>query len=108
MSNKEITPLLNGSDNIEPRDLFWHFPHYRLGKRITPYGIIRSGDWKLIKYYENETFELYNLKEDISETNNLAEERPELTKELNVKLTKWLTEVNAKMPGINPDYKPPK
>ena len=78
-----------------------------MGKRITPYGIIRSGDWKLIKYYENETFELYNLKEDISETTNLFEERPELTEELNLKLTKWLINVNAKMPGINPDYKPP-
>jgi len=45
--------------------------------RTTPAGAIRSRDYKLIEFFEDNRLELYNLKADLSETNNLAAKYPE-------------------------------
>ena len=90
----------NGTDKLDREAIFWHFPHYR-GK-IVPYSIIRAGDWKLIKRYEGKTFELFNLKDDLPEENDLSEKMPEKVKELDAKLTDWLQTCNAKLPRPNP------
>ena len=65
-----LVPLLKGG-KLPPRPLFWHYPHYgnQGGKPST---IIRSGDWKLIHYWEDGHNELYNLAADIGEQQNLA------------------------------------
>jgi arylsulfatase A-like enzyme len=81
-----------------PRDaIFWHFPHYR-GADVVPYSIIRKGEWKLIKRYQGSEFELFNLKNDLSETRELSERYPEKVAELNADLEAWLKEVGARMP----------
>ncbi len=79
--------------------LFWHFPHYR-GSDVVPYSIVRDGDWKLIKQYEGTTFELYNLKEDMPEKNDLANERPDMVRKLNRELEKWLDETHSRLPVV--------
>ena len=93
----------NGTKSPNREAIFWHFPHYRGG--IVPYSIIRAGDWKLIKRYEGKTFELFNLKADLSEKNDLSEQMPEKVKELDAKLRKWLRATGAKLPRPNPDYR---
>jgi arylsulfatase A-like enzyme len=98
-----IMPLLTQKGTIRRDAIFWHFPHYR-GKDVTPYSIIRQGDWKLIKRYDGKEFELFNLKDDLAETTDLAEEMPEKTKQLDNRLMQWLKLTNAKMPRPNPDY----
>jgi arylsulfatase A-like enzyme len=65
---------------------FWHYPHYG-NQGGTPGASVRDGDWKLIRFFEDGHEELYNLKEDIGETKNLAEVEPEKRVELSVKLT---------------------
>ncbi len=77
--------------------LYWHFPHYRTPD-VVPYSIIRDGDWKLIKRYEGTTFELYNLKNDLSERHDLAASNPEIVRKMNLKLEEWLKATHAKMP----------
>jgi len=77
--------------------LYWHFPHYR-EPNIVPYSIIRDGEWKLIKQYEGTTFQLYNLRNDLSEKTNLAEKNPEMVAKLNRELEDWLNDTHAKMP----------
>ncbi len=94
----------NGAKPLGRDALYWHFPHYR--GDVVPYSIIRAGDWKLIKRYESKTFELFNLKEDLSEQNELSEKMPEKVKQLDVKLTEWLGTTGAKLPVPNPDYEP--
>lgn len=92
------------------RDLFWHFPAYlesykKGGFRATPYSIVRSGDWKLIYFYETRQSELYNVKKDISETRNEASTHASKRKELEQKLFQWLKATHAPIPQkINPDY----
>lgn len=93
-----------GQELIERDDLIWHFPHYRQGHTIPPYSIIRNGKWKLLKWWEGPTFELYNLLEDIGEQNNLADEMPDKVDELNTMLIEKLEDMNAKLPRKNPDY----
>ena len=96
--------LSGGTESLNREDLIWHFPHYRQGRTITPYSIIRSGHWKLIKWWEGPEFELYNLFEDIGETTNLAPERPETVEALNNRLREILEETGAKLPKPNPDF----
>ena len=93
-----FAPLLRGENQTPHQDLFWHYPHYWNGGAISPYSIARVGDWKLIRFYESGTEELYNLKSDLSETNNLAESNPAKRKELSARLETWLREVGAQMP----------
>lgn len=84
--------------------LYWHFPHYRSGRQIPPYSVVRKGDWKLLKWLEGPTYELYNLREDPGEQTNLAEEEPEKVTELNAMLDGWYTIVGARLPRPNPDF----
>ncbi len=105
IDGESLMPLLTQSGALERDALFWHFPHYRYNQEI-PYSIVRKGDWKLIKRYEGPTFELFNLEDDISETNDLSEKMPKKVKELDALLKQWLEDVNAKMPKKNPNYTP--
>lgn len=98
-----LIPLLTRGKPLNREALFWHFPHYR-GKDVVPYSIVRAGNWKLIKRYEGKTFELFNLKDDLSETTDLAETYPEKVKELNEMLVGWLKDVGAKLPLPAQDY----
>jgi arylsulfatase A-like enzyme len=82
--------------------IYQHFPGY-LGAganswRTTPVGVIQSGDWKLMEFFEDGRLELYNLRDDIGEQKNLAGQQPDKTKELHRKLVAWRKEVGAKMP----------
>ncbi|HUX59037.1 MAG TPA: sulfatase [Bacteroidales bacterium] len=98
IDGRDISPALR-EEKIREVPLYWHFPHYR-GADVFPYSIIRDDDWKLIKRYEGTTFELYNLKNDLSEETDLANENPEMVKKLNLKLEKWLKATHAKMPLV--------
>ncbi len=85
--------------------IFQHFPGY-LGSgpglwRTTPVSLIHSGDWKLMEYLEDGKLELYNLRNDLGETKNLATEMPDKAKELHARLVAWRAEVKAPMPTPN-------
>ena len=85
--------------------IFQHFPGY-LGSgpglwRTTPVSLIHAGDWKLMEYLEDGRLELYNLKDDLGETKNLAASMPDKAKELHQRLVAWRKEVNAPMPQPN-------
>ncbi|MDF2159014.1 sulfatase [Algoriphagus sp. CAU 1675] len=87
--------------------LFWHYPHYG-NQGGSPGSVIREGDWKLIYFYENQKSELYNLKEDIGEQNNLVDSRADLAEEMKNKLFQWLISTKAGLPRPNEDYDPSK
>ncbi len=93
-----LVPLLRGEVRPTERDLFWHYPHYWNGTNVTPYSVVRSGDWKLIRSYEFDRDELYNLRLDPSEERNLLTQEPEKARELSLRLEAWLKQVGAQMP----------
>ena len=86
------------------RSLYWHYPHFSsMGGR--PSGAIRSGKWKLIEHFETGATELYDQKEEIGESKDLAEQFPEKAKKLQRELAGWRTRMNALMPELpNPKY----
>jgi len=114
LDGQSIVPLLKGNKKLQPRNIFWHFPAYLEGNygypgiwRTTPAGAVRSGDWKLIEYFEDNSLELYNLKDDIGEKNNLADKLPEKTKQMHKILKQWRKSINAPVPTkLNPEYNP--
>ena len=86
-------------------NLHWYYPHFSPhGNR--PGAAIRSGDYKLIEFYDPPVVELYNLREDISETNDLAETEPELRDKLLDDLHTWLRSMSPIMHTMNPDFVP--
>ncbi len=98
-----FAPLLDGADSL-PRDtLYWHFPHYM---RDEPSSAIRSGDWKLIEFFEDDRLELYNLEEDLGEHVNLVAKHPDRVKHLHKRLKLWRQSVDAAMLTENPNYDP--
>ncbi len=89
----------NGAEEVHDV-LFWDFPHYH-GSAWTPGCALRKGDWKVIQFYEGNKVELYNLKEDIGEQNDLAESHPEKLGELLKELEKVKEKLGAKAPTEN-------
>ncbi len=89
-----LLPYVTGENASAPHEaLYWRF-----GKQIA----LRAGDWKLVKGAgmnniaeratgdaNTEGAELYNLKEDIGEKNNLAGKNPEKLKELAAMWNAW-------------------
>jgi arylsulfatase A-like enzyme len=98
----DLSPLFAGKQLAE-RDLCWHFPHYT-NQGSKPAGAIRSGDWKLVEHYEDGQLELFNLRDDVRETKNLAEQEPERAKKLQAKLAAWRKEVGAQENTRNPNF----
>lgn len=102
LDGSSIKPLLLNTGTTPRKPLYWHFPGY-LGSgkdvwRTTPAGSVRSGDWKLIEFFETGKLELYNLKDDIGEKTNLAEKNAAKVEELKGLLEAWRASVNAPMP----------
>jgi arylsulfatase A-like enzyme len=99
-----LTPLLKQDGDQPERALFWHYPHYG-NQGGSPGAAVRLGDWKLIEFFEDGRIELYNLREDIGEQQNLAESNPEKAKELADLLHAWQKRVDARFPTPNPAAK---
>jgi uncharacterized sulfatase len=98
---KNIMPEILGNNDEPERSLFWHYPVYH---HDVPKSVIRKGDWKLIENLVDGSFELYNLKNDISEKENLVEINPEKVKELTAELKTWQKNTGAELPIKNPDF----
>ena len=103
-----LVPLLRGTGGLARTELFWHYPHhqhYQLGGAM-PYGAIRSGDYKLIEFFNDMRVELYDIKSDTGEERDLTREKPKVVEALRARLHAWRREVGAQMPTPNPTYDP--
>ena len=98
----DLAPTARGTNG--DRALFWHYPHYWWGGRLTPYSIIRDGRWKLIRWYETGVDELYDLDRDPAEATDVAASNAVVVRELGARLEGWLEGVGATIPKANPAY----
>jgi arylsulfatase A-like enzyme len=109
LSGVSFLPVLrDATASLDREALYWHFPGYLQAYgpgdwRTTPVSVVRSGPWKLLKFYEGDRLELYNLDEDIGETRNLARQRPEVRERLLDRLTGWLDRTEAPLPTPKAD-----
>lgn len=111
-----LLPLMRGG-TLADRPLYWYLPFYELRWGATPCAIIREGDWKLIhffgdwfdaehRYRVGSRDELYNLRDDLGETDNLAEREPGRAAAMREKVEAWIRSVPVTIPGPNPHHEP--
>jgi arylsulfatase A-like enzyme len=100
-----FVPLLKQTGKLDRPAIYWHYPHYG-NQGGSPSGAVREGDYKLIEFYGDGSVELYNLKDDPGEKQNLSAKMPERAAELRKMLQDWRRSVDANMPKANPNYKP--
>ncbi|QGJ68868.1 Arylsulfatase A [Planctomycetales bacterium 10988] len=101
-----LVPLLAGEKELARDVLYWHFPHYSNHGQQSPGGAIRKGDLKLLEYFENDTVQLFHLRDDPGEQHDLAAQHPELVEQLRNQLQSWRSEISATMMSPNPGYLP--
>ena len=94
-----LLPVLQGYSPARS-SLYFHYPHYS-PQGTEPVSAVREGDWKLIEKFTG-SIELYNLAEDIAESNDLTEARPLKALALREKLDRWRARVGALTPTPNP------
>jgi arylsulfatase A-like enzyme len=98
----DLRPVLAGGR--PDRDaVFWHYPHYG-NQGGTPASAVRAGDWKLVEFFEDDHVELYHLGEDVRETHDLSDHRPEKVTELRERLEEWRDRIDADYPTENPAF----
>ncbi|MEC3906732.1 sulfatase [Tamlana sp. 2201CG12-4] len=103
IDGKSFIPLLanNKSGQTDSRPLFWHYPNEwgPSGPGIGAFSAVRLGAWKLIYYHNSESYELFNIVEDIEEKDNRAVTESDKVKALASVLTTYLKDVDAQMPS---------
>lgn len=103
LDGADLSGILADADESLERDaLYWHLPGYLIGggRDQRPQSVIRSGKWKLLYNYEDQSFELYDLDADIGESNNLAAGEAQVVRELGTKLMQWLADTSAPLPSL--------
>ena len=107
----DITPALKGG-TLDRDAIFTYFPHAPpIPDWLPPSMSVHAGDWKLIRLFcqgENGAHDylLYNLKDDIGETTNLAASHPEKTQQLDRMIQKHIEDTDAVVPQPNPKFNP--
>ncbi len=105
LDGKSLMPLLKdpAKGSLDREAIYWHYPHYHHSR---PSSSLRAGDYKLIHFYDSGQDELYNLKDDIGETVDLAAQQSGRTKELRAKLDAWIDETGSYRPYWNEKFDP--
>lgn len=92
--------LQAGEDRDRTGTFAWHFPHHRGGggPGLEPFSSVRQGDFKAIFFYGTRRWELYNLKSDLGETNDISSKQPKKLNELAEWLQVELKSMSAQLP----------
>lgn len=113
IDGRSFVPQLRGGSGLsQGRSLVWHYPNHwgPTGPGINFCSAIRKDDWKLVYYHDalrkGGQYELFNLSDDIGESNNLASAYPERVAQLADNLAEKLTEYNAQMPIVKATGQP--
>lgn len=93
--------IFKQEDKNIKREIYFFFPAYLESYsnpdnfRATPYSSIISRDWKLIYFFEDDRYELYDLKNDMRESNDLSRKMSSKGNDLLIKLKNWQRIVHA-------------
>lgn len=103
VDGENLLSLLEKPEQAKKRILYWHYPHYS-NQGGKPGSAILQYPHKLIYNHEDQSIELYDLIQDVGETQDLTKAKQALARKLKAKLQRWLRGVNAKFPDQNPGY----
>jgi arylsulfatase A-like enzyme len=102
VDGRSLAKVLRGG-KLEPRSLYWHYPHYG-NQGGEPSAIVIRDSWKLIRYFEDSHNELYNINQDIGEQQDLAAKQPTQVISMQAELRDWLVSVQVAETSQNPAY----
>ena len=103
IDGKSFVPLLkHGSDPSKGRSLYWNCPNIwgEDGPGIGPTCSVRNGDWKLVYFYESGKKELYNIKNDIGEKNDISSMHRDIVRKLSKDLGNFLRKSGGQRPSF--------
>ena len=92
-------PLARGS-----KEVVFHSPHYNPNRNVPPQSALVDGKYKLLVEYETDGLSLFDLDNDLGESNNLASQESAVFMDLCIRLRDYLKGVNAVMVTLNPDH----
>lgn len=95
-----MVPLITKNQVPKREAMYWHYPSETGKWKPRMASAVRKGDYKLIQFYLDKRYELYNIKNDPSEKKDLAAAMPDIVKELKVILDNWKISVNAEQPDV--------
>ena len=95
---ESLLPLLTGRGALQREAIFWHYPNFAFHRDNRLGSAVRMGDYKLLEFFEDNAVELYNLREDLGERNNLAGKDPDRATAMRKRLHRWRQECGANMP----------
>lgn len=103
IDGESLLPLLTDKGHLKREAIHWHYPHYHPGG-ATPYSAIQEGDWRLIEFLETGRTELYNLRRDPGEMQDVADLDTDVAQRLLERLQAWKREVGAQEPTPNEEF----
>ena len=95
---ESLLPLLEEKKGFKEKPLYFHFPNFSWHMKNRLGGAVRDGKYKLIEWYDDNSFELYDLAADIGEKKDLSKKMPQKAAELLGKLQRWRKSSGAWMP----------
>lgn len=104
-----VFPILEGEPGVN-RELFQYFPHSPpVPEWIPPSVSIHEKNWKLIRIFHGgkqgeHRYKLFDLDNDVSESNDLAGSHPALVAELDKKIEAFLAATGTPVPRQNPAF----
>jgi len=78
VDGRDVWPALRGGGASPVASYYWVWDDY---------DVVRTAEWKLFRYLDR--VELYDIRKDLSETTNVAEEHPDVVKEMTARLEAW-------------------
>lgn len=107
LDGESLIPLLTGKRDLKRDAIYFHYPNYAWHTENRLGGAIIEGNYKLLNWYDDDSVELFNLSNDPGESQNIANQNPELSNSLQRKFKSWLETTNANMPIKNEAYVAP-
>jgi len=116
-----LIPILRDGIGLDREAIFTHYPHatdyegHSLSSDFSIYcpgTAVRAGRWKLIRRWDTnehfpEEYELFDVRADVGERNNLADEYPDRVDELDAMIDDYLEGTPDKVISVpNPDFDP--
>lgn len=101
VAGRDLASTLNNTAPVPfDRALWWHAPSVARanGPGVEPFTAVRVGQWKLIYFFADSRYELFDLSNDIGESKEQSLRRPEVAARLSDVLRQLLTDSNALLP----------
>lgn len=98
LDGESLMPLLKQAGALKRQAIYFHYPNYAFHRSNRLGSAIRRGDYKLIEFFDEASVELYNLRDDVGETQDLSAKRPEVATSLRSELVRWREASGAAMP----------